>query len=116
MTDALLEHGAALYARLWPALLGAVVALYFHPAESTRIDQVFAFAASVGTSVLFAPAFIAYFEVETDALVRAVHGAVALFGLTAVGQVIAGLRELRLAAMLGEALRRRFGLGGRGDG
>lgn len=117
MTDGLVEAALGVYGRLWPSLLGAVIALYFHPAGATRSDRLFAGAASVGVSVLFGPWLIEYYEVDSETLARTIHGALALFGLTAIGQVFESLRELGLPAMVRQWARRRFGLDdGPGDG
>lgn len=106
------ESVTLLYSNLWPSLLGAVVALYFHPPESTRLDRLFAGIASVAVSVLFGPATNEWFGVDSKAVEGAIYGVLALFGLTVAAQIFAALRELGLTALLREWLRRVLGLGG----
>jgi hypothetical protein len=111
--DGLLEYAGGLYASLWPALLGAVCALYFHPVDGTRADRLFAGGASVAVAVLFGPAVAEYFEVESGAIHNAILGLLALFGLPVAGQVMTAIREVGLAGLLREWVERWFGLKGR---
>jgi hypothetical protein len=104
--DGLLEYAAGLYASLWPALLGAVIALYVNPGDGTRADRLFSGVTSVAVAVLFAPAIVAHFAIESPAIANAIHGAFALFGLTAAGQVMTAIREFGLPALLREFVRR----------
>ena len=111
MHSPLMEYAAGVYASLWPALLGAVLALAVNPGDGTRSERALTGVASVALAVLFAPAIIEHYEVESRAIANAIHGALALFGLTAAAQVMTAIREVGLSGLLRNFLERFTGPG-----
>jgi hypothetical protein len=100
---------AELLAKFWPSLLGAWVALQFHPPGAERRERIGAYVSSVAIALLFAPAFVEYFELETVAVSVAVHGVFAIFGLVLIGQLMAVLRHKWARGAIREFLRRWIG-------
>ena len=107
---------AAVCAKLWPGLVGALFAMKFQPDGASALDRAFAGLSSVLLSGIFGPALIEIFDVETPYAQHSVIALVAIFGLIVIGEAVKAIREVGFALFLRDWLRRIFGVGGGGGG
>lgn len=110
------EMFAALCTKLWPGLVGALVAMRFQPDGASGLDRAFAGLSSVLLSGIFGPAIIEIFNVDTPYAQAAVSALVAIFGLIVIGEAVKAIREVGWASFIRDWMRRIFGVGGSGGG
>ena len=99
-------------AKLWPGLAGAVVALRWLPVETTRVDRAIAAVGGFAAAANIGPALA---EVSGVASVRVEAGivfAVGLFGMAVAGEIISTVKQLQLAEIARDAIRKIFRIGG----
>lgn len=106
--------GAA--AKLWPGLVGSLVALRWLPADATRFDRFigaiggFAAAANVG------PMIAEFAGVHSQSIEGGIAFIVGLFGMAIAGELMVGLREIRIGQIVGSWIRKILGVReGEGD-
>lgn len=106
----------ALCTKLWPGIVGALIAMRFQPEGASVWDRAFTGLASVFLAGIFGPAFVELFNIDTPYLQAAVGALVAIFGLIIIGEAVKAIREVGFAMFLRDWLRRIFGVGGGGGG
>jgi hypothetical protein len=104
--DSLIEGVAALAAKWWPTFVGALVSMRFQPPESTRIDRAFSAASGVGLSMFASPAIVDWAGVTSIPVAQGIGGAVALFGLIVVAEIIAGIKGIEAPKLLRDFVRK----------
>ena len=112
-TPGLIEAAIAVLAKLWPGMVGGVIALKFHQDQTTFLGRAFVLLASIALSAVFGPALNELLNVETPYLQSAISSLVALFGLFVIGEVIQAIQEIKLGEIIGDFVRRLLGVGGK---
>jgi hypothetical protein len=109
----LLEAAIAALAKLMPGILGALIALRFHQ-ETSFWGRMFVLICSVILSTALGPAINEALEILTPQRQAAVHFLVGLFGLFVVSEVIKAIKEIGLAEIARDLLRKVLGIGRKG--
>lgn len=108
----LLDTAVTAFAKLWPGLAGAIVALRWLPVETTRTDRFFAAIGGFVTAANLGPAISDGVGISSQRVEAGIVFAVGLFGMAAAGELISTLKELQLAEFVRDALRKIFRIGG----
>lgn len=99
-------------AKLWPGLAGAVVALRWLPVETTRVDRFFAAIGGFVAAVNLGPAISEVVGVTSQRVESGIVFATGLFGMAVAGEIIATVKQLQLAEIARDAIRKIFRIGG----
>lgn len=99
-------------AKLWPGLAGALVALRWLPVDTTRADRFFAAIGGLVAAANLGPAISEIVGISSQRVEAGIVFAVGLFGMAVAGELIQTVRELQLAALARDAIRKIFRIGG----
>lgn len=99
-------------AKLWPGLAGAVVALRWLPVETTRVDRFFAAIGGFMAAANLGPAISDVIGIGSQRVEAGIVFATGLFGMAVAGELISTIKELQLAALARDAIRKIFRIGG----
>lgn len=114
MADAqvsVLEAAWTFAAKWLPAILGSAISLRFIPAESSKPHAIGTMLGGFVTAVYAGPAIAEV--VSASARIEAgIVFACGLFGLAAIGQMWLALKDIELATIAKDAIRKLLGLGG----
>ena len=101
--------GAAL-AKLAPGILGSLISLRALPVGATWGDRFTAFVGGVGASMYVGPALTEWAGISSARIEAGIGFAVGLFGMVVVGELVSTFRELGLAQILRDWLRKILGV------
>ena len=101
--------GAAL-AKLAPGILGSLISLRALPMGATWGDRFTAFVGGVGASMYVVPALTGWAGISSAHIEAGIGFAVGLFGMVVVGELVSTFRELGLAQILRDWLRKILGV------
>ncbi len=101
--------GAAL-AKLAPGILGSLISLRALPMGSTWSDRFAAFVGGVGVSMYVGPALTEWAGISSAHIEAGIGFAIGLFGMVVVGELVSTFRELGLAQILRDWLRKLLGI------
>lgn len=107
-----LWEGVGAFASKWlPAIAGSAVSLRFIPEGSGKAHVVWTLLGGFVSAVFAGPAVAEALE-ATPRIEAAIVFACGLFGLAAIGQFWLALKDLQLATLMRDVLRKWFGVGG----
>lgn len=101
----IMESIVTLASKLWPPVIGALISIRFQPIESTRLDRALSASSGVGLSMFASPAIVDWAGISSVPVAQGIAGAVALFGLIVIAEVIAGFRAMEVGAIMRDFLR-----------
>lgn len=99
-------------AKLWPGLAGALVALRWLPVDTTRLDRFFAAIGGFVAAVNLGPAISEVVGVASQRVESGIVFATGLFGMAVAGEIISTVKQLQLAEIARDAIRKIFRIGG----
>lgn len=99
-------------AKLWPGLAGALVALRWLPVDSTRWDRFFAAIGGFVAAANLGPAISDIVGISSQRVEAGIVFATGLFGMAVAGEILATLKQLQLAEIARDAIRKIFRIGG----
>ncbi len=97
-------------AKLAPGILGSLISLRALPMGSTWSDRFAAFVGGVGTSMYVGPALTEWAGISSAHIEAGIGFAIGLFGMVVVGELVSTFRELGLAQILRDWLRKILGV------
>lgn len=100
------------FAKLWPGLAGAVVALRWLPVETTRLDRFVAALGGFAAAANLGPALAEVVGVSSVRVEAGIVFAVGLFGMAIAGEVITAVKDVQAAGIIRDLIRKFFRLGG----
>lgn len=106
------DTAVAAFAKLWPGLAGAIVALRWLPVETTRLDRFLAAIGGFAASANLGPAIAEVVGVASVRVEAGVIFATGLFGMAIAGEVIQAVKEVQAASIVRDLIRKFFRLGG----
>ena len=98
--------------KLWPGLAGALVALRWLPVETTRTDRFFAAIGGFVAAANLGPAISDVVGISSQRVEAGIVFATGLFGMAVAGEILATLKQLQLAEIARDAIRKIFRIGG----
>lgn len=102
------EALSALASKLVPGILGSIVALRALPSDATLGQRLTSFVGGVSAAVYVAPALVTWTGASGDEVVYATIFLVGTFGMVVVGEVTTAIRDLQLAPIMRDTMRRIF--------
>lgn len=106
--DGTLAALGAAAAKLAPGILGSLISLRALPMGSTWSDRFAAFVGGVGASMYVGPALTEWAGISSARIEAGF--ATGLFGMVVVGEIVTTFRELGLAQILRDWLRKVLGI------
>lgn len=97
-------------AKLAPGILGSLISLRALPVGSTWSDRFSAFLGGVGASMYVGPAMTEWAGISSARIEAGTGFAIGLFGMVVVGEIVTTFRELGLAQILRDWLRKILGI------
>ena len=108
--DSTLAALGAAAAKLAPGILGSLISLRALPVGATWGDRFAAFVGGVGTSMYVGPALTEWAGISSAHIEAGIGFAIGLFGMVVVGELVSTFRELGLAQILRDWLRKILGV------
>lgn len=108
----LIEAAAAAAAKLWPGLLGSLVALRWLPKETTKFDRAIAAIGGFAASSLVGPAIAEIAGVNSVRIESGIVFVVGLFGMAVVGELMSAIKEIGLPELARDFVRKLLRIGG----
>lgn len=108
--DGTLAALGAAAAKLAPGILGSLISLRALPMGSTWSDRFAAFVGGVGASMYVGPALTEWAGISSARIEAGVGFAIGLFGMVVVGELVTTFRELGLAQILRDWIRKVLGI------
>jgi hypothetical protein len=115
MADAnptLIDAFAAAVAKLWPGLLGSLIALRWLPAETTRTDRAIAAIGGFAAASTVGPMIADLSGVQSVRIESGIVFVVGLFGMAVVGELMSAIKEVGIPTLARDFIRKLFRLGG----
>lgn len=97
-------------AKLAPGILGSLISLRALPMGSTWSDRFAAFVGGVGASMYVGPALTEWAGTSSARIEAGIGFAIGLFGMVVVGELVTTFRELGLAQILRDWIRKVLGI------
>lgn len=105
-TQSLIDGLGALMAKLWPGVLGSIVALRGMPADSTWGSRALSFFGGMGTSVVVTPGLCEWLGVSSQSIFALLSFLVGAFSMVVIGELTATVREVGLPAIVRDWIRK----------
>lgn len=104
------ETVLTLAAKLWPGILGSLVALRWLPAESTRLDRAISGIGGFGAASTVGPMIAEIAGVNSVRIEAGIVFVVGLFGMAVVGEIMRAMKEIGLGSIISAWIRRILGV------
>ncbi len=108
--DNMLSAIGAAAAKLAPGVVGSIISLRALPVGATWGDRLASFVGGVGTSMYVGPALTEWAGISSAHIEAGIGFAIGLFGMVVVGELVSTFRELGLAQILRDWLRKILGV------
>lgn len=108
----MIEAAIAAAAKLWPGLLGSLVALRWLPVDTTKLDRAIAAIGGFAAASTVGPMIAELSGVQSVRIESGIVFVVGLFGMAVVGELMAAIKEVGIGSIAGSWIRKLLGLGG----
>lgn len=100
----------AVASKVVPGVLGSAVALRWAPGDATFGQRLTAFAGGIAAAYYVAPALYEWTGMSARNLEGALSFLVGTFAMVVIGEVTSAMRELQLASIARDAIRKLLGI------
>lgn len=107
----LIETAIAAAAKLWPGLLGSLIALRWLPTETTRIDRAIAAIGGFAAASTVGPMIAELSGIGSPRIESGIVFVIGLFGMAVVGELMRTIKEVGLPTIVRDFIRKLFRLG-----
>lgn len=107
----LIEVSSVLLAKIGSGVAGSLAALRWLPKESTWADRLASLAGGIAAATILGPAIAEVANASTR-IEYAIVFVVGLFGMAVIGELMTAIREVQLATIARDAIRKILRIGG----
>jgi len=107
-----IEAAIAAAAKLWPGLLGSLVALRWLPKETTRLDRAVAAIGGFAAASTVGPMIAELSGVQSVRIESGIVFVVGLFGMAVVGELMTAIKEVGIPVLARDFVRKVLRIGG----